>query len=115
MRVHVKLPASGCRSREHSMFMASAQVTRSDVFGPQDSVARSMRCGPFLAAEDQDPEYPPAEYFCERDVALEHPTVETNDYEIEVTFPGATAERTLTVDLACTSDGTSAVCDKRTA
>ena len=55
------------------MFMVSAQVTRSDVFGPQESVWRSLRCGPFLAAEDQDPEYPPAEYFCDLDVTFEHP------------------------------------------
>jgi hypothetical protein len=38
--------------------------------------------------------------------------VETSDYEVEVTYPGATEERTLTLRLACTSDGTSAVCDK---
>ena len=115
MAVQVKLPASGCASREHSMFMVSAQVTRSDVFGPQGSVWRSVRCGPFLAAEDQDPEYPPAEYFCDLVVTLEHPAVETNHYQIEVTYPGATAERTLTLNLACTSDGKSAVCDKETA
>ena len=37
------------------MFMVSARVTRSDVFGPNGAVERSVRCGPFLAAEDQTP------------------------------------------------------------
>jgi hypothetical protein len=41
--------------------------------------------------------------------------VETSDYEIEVTFPGAQEERTLTLALVCTSDGTSAVCDEASA
>ena len=52
LSVHVKLPASGCSSREHSMFYVSAGISRTDVFGPQESVWRSVRCGPFLAAED---------------------------------------------------------------
>lgn len=115
LAVHVKLPATGCGSREHTMFTVSTQITRSDVFGPQASVWRSVRCGPFRSAADREPGEGEFEYFCELDVALEHPEVETNHYEIEVTFPGATAERTLTLDLACTSDGTSAVCDKETA
>ena len=115
LSVHVKLPASGCASREHTMFSVSAGITRSDVFGPQESVWRSVRCGPFRSAADREPGDPEFENFCELDVALEHPEVETNDYEIEVTFPGATAERTLTLSLACTSDGKAAVCDKATA
>jgi hypothetical protein len=115
LETRVKLPASGCPSREHSMFMVSARITRSDVFGPQESVWRSVRCGPFLAAEDQDPDDPPAEYFCDLDLALGHPEVETSDYEVEVTFPGAEAERTVTLRLVCSSDGTAAVCDKETA
>jgi len=113
LSVHVKLPASGCSSREHSLFYLSAGISRTDWFGPQDSVWRTVRCGPFLTAED-DPDHP-AQYFCELDVTLEHQPVETSDYEVEVTYPGATEERTLTVRLACTSDGTSAVCDHEVA
>lgn len=52
-----------------------------------------------LAAEDQDPDYPPVEYFCELDVTVAHPEVETNDYQVEVTYPGANSERTLTLNL----------------
>jgi hypothetical protein len=115
LSVHVKLPATGCASREHSMFMVSTQVTRSDVFGPQESVWRSVRCGPFRSAADQAGDEAPAEYFCDLDVTFEHPKVETNDYEVEVTYPGATAEETRTLMLACTSDGKAAVCDKETA
>jgi hypothetical protein len=110
LSVHVKLPASGCSSREHSLFYVSAGISRTDGFGPQDSVWRSVRCGPFLTAED-DPDHP-AQYFCELDVTLEHQPVETSDYEVEVTYPGATEERTLTLQFSCTSDGSSAVCDK---
>jgi hypothetical protein len=115
LSVHVKLPASGCASREHSIFMVSAQLTRTDFLGPQESVWRSVRCGPFRSAADQEPGDAASEYFCDLDVALEHQPVETSDYEIEVTFPGASAERTLTLDLACTSDGKAATCDTSTA
>ena len=111
LRVHVKLPATGCASREHTMFDVWAGISRTDVFGPQESVWRSVRCGPFLAAEDHDGDST-WEYFCELDVTLEHQPVETSDYEVEVTYPGATEERTLNLRLACTSDGKSAVCDK---
>lgn len=115
LTVHVKLPASGCASREHSMFYVSAAITRSDVFGPQASVWRSVRCGPFRSAADREPGEGAWEYFCELDIALDHPEVETNDYVIEVNFPGATEDQTLTRNLACTSDGTAAVCDEETA
>jgi hypothetical protein len=115
LTVHVKLPATGCASREHSMFMVSAQVTRTDVFGPQESVWRAVRCGPFLSADDHEAGDGGFEYFCDLDVALDHQSIETSDYEIEVTFPGATAERTVTRNLTCTSDGMSAACDKEEA
>jgi hypothetical protein len=88
----------------------SAGISRTDGFGPQESLWRSVRCGPFLTAED-DPAHP-AQYFCELDVTLEHQPVETSDYEVEVTYPGATEDRALTLRLACTSDGNAAVCDK---
>ena len=113
LSVHVKLPASGCSSREHSMFYVSAGISRTDGFGPQESVWRSVRCGPFMSAEDRERfDMAPREYFCELDVTLEHQPVETSDYEVEVTYPGATEERTLNLRLVCTSDGNSAVCDK---
>ena len=81
------------------------------MLGPQESVWRSVRCGPFLAAEDHDRDNT-REYFCELDVTLEHQPVETSDYAVEVTYPGATAERTVILRLACTSDGNLAVCNK---
>jgi hypothetical protein len=113
LSVHVKLPASGCSSREHSLFYVSAGISRTDVFGPQESVWRSVRCGPFMSAEDRERfDMAPGEYFCELDVTLGHQPVETSDYEVEVTYPGATEDRTLTLRLACTSDGYAAVCDK---
>ena len=115
MAVHVKLPASGCPAREHSLFYVSAAITRSDVFGPQASVWRSVRCGPFRSSADREADEAASEYFCELDVALEHPEAETNDYEVEVTFPGATEDRTVILSLTCTSDGRSAVCDKQAA
>ena len=115
LSVHVKLPASGCASREHSMFHVGAQLSRTDVFGPQESVWRSVRCGPFLSADDRKPGDNEWEYFCELDVSMAHQPAETSDYEIEVTFPGATAERTVTLNLVCTSDGKAAVCDKQAA
>jgi hypothetical protein len=111
MAVHVKLPASGCASREHTMFQVAAFVGRFDDFGPRDSIERTVTCGPFTSADDRDPDEAPAQYFCELDVALPHPTVETMHYDIDVGYPGATSARNHTVILACTSDGEVAVCD----
>lgn len=112
LAMHVKLPATGCPSREHTMFMVSASITRFDDFGPTSSIERSVMCGPFLAAEDQDSDYPPAEYFCELDVALDHPEVETIHYDIDVAYPGATSERNTTLVMLCRSDGNTAACDE---
>lgn len=111
LRVHVKLLASGCPAREHRMFMVSASITRFDDIGPTESIDRSVMCGPFPAAEDHDPEYPPAQYFCEVEVALDHPAAETIKYDIDVGYPGATSPRNRTVILACSSDDETAACD----
>jgi hypothetical protein len=70
LAVHVKLPATGCASRENSMFSVSAGITRTDVFGPQQSIWRAVRCGPFLARDDQNRDGS-SEYFHRLDVALE--------------------------------------------
>lgn len=77
LAVHVKLPATGCPSRDHTMFMASAQITRFDDHGPTDSVDRSVMYGPFRSAADLGPDEAEHRSFCELDVALEHPEVET--------------------------------------
>ncbi len=111
--VDVRLPASGCSSRENSMFMVSAQLTRTDDLGPQESVSHAIRCGPFMSAEDRKRlDMAPGEYYCNVDVALDHQPVDDSIYEVEITYPGAVEERTLTLRLACTSDGQAAVCDK---
>jgi hypothetical protein len=91
--VHVKLLASGCRFRERSMFALSAQVTRSDVFASQVSAGRSMRCGPFPSAEDEDPGYPPAEHFCELEVTFDHPEVETTTTRLRSATPAPPLKR----------------------
>jgi hypothetical protein len=108
LAVHVKLPASGCASREHSMFMVSASITRFDEHGPTGSVDRSVMCGPFRSAADRGADEPVHEYFCELDVALDHPEVESINYDIDVAYPGATSNRNLTLILACSSDGETA-------
>lgn len=115
LTVHVRLAASGCAAREHSIFSVAAQLSRTDVFGPQESVWHMVRCGPFLSADDREAGEGEFQYFCELDVALDHQPIETSDYEIEVTFPGASADRTVTRNLTCTSDGTSAACDQEQA
>jgi hypothetical protein len=111
MAVHVKLPASGCPAREHTTFTMSASIFRSDNGFAYDGIERTVTCGPFRSAADQGPDDGEWEYFCELDVALEHPQVETLRYAIDVGYPGATSDRNSTVVLACTSDGTAAVCD----
>ena len=110
--MHVNLPAPGCPSREHAVFMVSAEVTRFDDHGPTDRVERAVMCGPFRSAADRGLDEPAHEYFCELDVALEHPEVETIRYDIDVAYPGETSARNRSVILSCSSDGETAACDQ---
>lgn len=111
MAVHVTLPATGCASREHTLFTVSASIVRSDDGFVYEGIERTVTCGPFRSAADRGPDESGSEYFCELDVTLEHPHVETLRYGLDVGYPGASSGRNRTVMLACTSDGQSAVCD----
>jgi hypothetical protein len=112
LAVHVKLPASGCPSREHTMFTVSASIARSDDFADYESIERTVTCGPFRSADDRGPDEPTWENFCEVDVTLGHPEVETIGYGIDVGYPGAASARNRTVMLTCSSDGETAACDE---
>jgi hypothetical protein len=112
LAVQVKLAATGCRAREHTMFGMSAHLGRFDEHGPLESVEKTVMCGPFPSAADRAPDEAPVEYFCDLDVALAHPDVETVHYDIDVGYPGSTSARNRTVILACSSDGEVASCDE---
>jgi hypothetical protein len=112
LAVHVKLPATGCPAREHNLFMVSAQITRFDENGPTNRVDRAVMCGPFRSAADRSPDEPEHAYFCELDVTLAHPDVETIRYAIDVAYPGETSDRHRFAVLACSSDGETAACDE---
>jgi hypothetical protein len=107
----VTLPAGGCASREHTMFMLSASISRLDTSGGRDVVDRSAMCGPFRSASDFDDGEAP-QYFCTLAVFLDHPDVETARYDVDVTYPGAAAERTTSVFTFCTTDGEAASCEQ---
>ena len=111
LAVHVKLRATGCPAREHSQFMLAAQITRFDEFGPTDRVERAVMCGPFPTMADLGRSDSESYFFCEVDVALAHPQVETIHYDIDVAYPGEHSDRNTTVILACQSDGETAFCD----
>jgi hypothetical protein len=108
----VSLPASGCRSRAHTQFILSASISRLDHEGGRDVAERSAMCGPFRSADDFEDGETPSKYSCNPAVWLDHPEVESAQYDVEVTYPGAAAERTMRLFTFCTSDGTTASCEE---
>jgi hypothetical protein len=106
--VHATLLASGCAAREHRQFSLSGWVSRvDDTTG--EGHGRVVGCGPFQSSDDMDPDAPPRTYSCDIDLSVEHPAVERAQYEVEVTYPGADGDETVTFDSFCVSseEGTS--------
>jgi hypothetical protein len=108
----VVLPVNGCGSREHSQFILSASIARTDSNVGRDMVERSAVCGPFRSTKDFDSDDEAPQYTCNLAVGLDHPETESARYDIEVTFPGAAAERTMRFFSWCNSDGTTASCEE---
>lgn len=108
----VSLPASGCPSREHTQFDLSASISRLDNEGGRDLVERTATCGPFRSADDFESDQTPPQYYCNLAVFLDHPPVENAQYDVNVSYPGAAAERTMSVFRFCTSDGDTAACQQ---
>jgi hypothetical protein len=69
-------------------------------------------CGPFRSAADTEPGEAPPRYSCDVDVAVDHPEVENSQYDVDVSFPGATGDRTATLVAFCTSDGDTSTCEE---
>jgi hypothetical protein len=110
----VVLPIDGCRSREERPFVLSASISRSESFdgrGDRDMIERSVICGPYPAGNaHHDDRSSPAT--CDLAVWLGHPLEEDGvRYDVEVTFPGATADRTMREFTFCTSNHQSATCE----
>lgn len=110
--VRVSLPVSGCGSREDRRFELSAQVVRMDNHGGRDVTERTILCGPFRPAGESDPQNAATGSSCHLKLTVDHPDVENAQYDVEITYSGAAAERTMTAVLFCTSDGDDAVCDR---
>lgn len=110
--VHVSLPASGCASREHRQFLVSASMSRMDHDGGRRDVDRSVMCGPFRSAAGTEAGDAPPAYSCDLAVSVDHPEVESSQYDVDVSFPGATAQRSATLVAFCTSDGETATCER---
>jgi len=108
----VSLPASGCRTREHTMFELSVAISRIENHGAdRDLVQRSTVCGPFRSADDFEESDAP-EYFCNLAVFLAHPETETAEYSVDVTYPAASDTQTMSVFTFCTSDGKAGSCEE---
>ena len=107
----VTLAVSGCASREHTMFVLSASISRLDNEGRRDLVERSAICGPFRSADDfEDGDAP--QYFCDLAVFLDYPDEHDARYDVDVSYPAAAGDqRTTSVFTVCTSDGKSAFCE----
>ena len=111
LAVYVKLRATDCPAREERQFMLSAQITRFNGDGPTGRVERAVMCGPFPTRAELGRDDAESYFFCDLDVALEHPKVETIHYAIEVAYPGEHSASTTTLTLGCDSDGDSAFCE----
>jgi hypothetical protein len=108
--VQVSLPASGCAAREHRMFELATTVTRMDNNGSHDVSDRSTMCGPFRSAADVEGDA--GQYGCDLSVAVDHPNVEAAQYDIDITYPGATGDRTMSDVVFCRSDGGTGSCEE---
>jgi hypothetical protein len=110
--VAVSLPASGCKTREHTTFDVSVTITRvENEAAERDLAQRTMTCGPFPAADDFD-HGAVHQYFCNLTVSLGHPDPENAEYAVDVSYPGAAAQRTVNLSRSCVSHGTTASCEK---
>jgi hypothetical protein len=106
--VHATLLASGCRAREHREFGFSAFITRHDG-STAEGHGRNVSCGPFRSASDMGPGEPTHTYSRNVEIAMDHPSTEAAQYQVEVTYPGADGEETMAFESFCESnaDGTS--------
>jgi hypothetical protein len=111
--VVVTLPASGCKTREHTMFTLSAAISRVGDQDGRDLTERSATCGPFRSSDDFDNGEAQPEYSCNLAVFLSHPEVESAKYDVDVTYPAASGdEQTTSVFTFCTSYGQTATCEQ---
>ena len=111
LNLHVSLPASGCAAREHRTFELAATVTRRDDHSSHDVTQRSTTCGPFRSASDGGPGQPAPDYSCDLTVAVQHPEVEAAEYDIDIAYPGADGQRTMSTVLFCRSADGEAACE----
>jgi len=111
LTVFVSLPASGCAAREHRIFDLDMTVTRMANHWSHDVSDWTTTCGPFRSADDAEPGYPPGQYSCNLSAALDHPNVEVAQYNVDLTYPGASGERTVTAVAFCRSDADNASCE----
>jgi hypothetical protein len=111
LTVHLSLPVSGCAAREHRIFDLDSTVTRMDNNGSHDGLDAGTTCGPFRSASDVGPGEPAPDDSCGLGVAVGHPAVEAAQYDIDITYPGASGERTVTDVVFCRSDGDGASCE----
>ena len=69
------------------------------------------RRGPFPSAGDFDSPEEAPRYSCNLAVFVDQPQVETAQYDVDVSYPGAGSERTTSVFTFCTSDGNTGSCE----
>jgi hypothetical protein len=94
------------------MFELATTATRMDNHGSHDESDWSTICGPFRSADDVEPGYPPGQYSCDLSVAVDHPNVEAAQYDIDVTYPSDSGDRTMTEVVFCRSDRDNASCER---
>ena len=93
------------------MFDLDMTVTRMDNNWSHDVSDWSTTCGPFRSADDAEPGYSPGQYSCNLSASLDHPNAEVAQYNFDLSYPGASGERTVTAVVFCRSDADNADCE----
>lgn len=110
--VRVSLPVAGCAVREERRFALGIRVVRMDHHGGHDITERTATCGPYPQASAAGSDDAAHGSTCDLKLTVDHPEVENAQYDVEITYPGANGQRTMTAMLFCTSDGNRASCDR---
>jgi hypothetical protein len=107
--VQATLLASGCPARERRWFPFTVFVSREDGSSGEGH-GRMTMCGPFRSAAERKADEAPSASACEVDTVFDHPPVETARYDVEVTYPGAGGDETLSRAFTCVSAGATGSC-----
>ena len=108
MSLHVALPVTGCPARENREFSMTAWLSRTEGQFTQ-AEGQVVGCGPFTSSDPADHTLDRFS-LCEFDMTMGHPSPEATWYAIDVTYPGADGDETVSFRSFCTTSDDGAFC-----